>query len=102
MIKELITVYKILKWHKKVFPKISYDKQREHLISEMNEYNDAFEKWTKRKTKTNHWNVDIERTDVIISSINMLRFPETLSLIDTKMTINKKRKWNTLKGRHEC
>ena len=101
MLRELYNVYKILKWHKKTFPHISYDTQREHLVSEMYEYVDAMDEYTKRKTKTNKWNVDIERTDVIISSINMLRFRETLSLIDTKMIINHKRNWNKEKGRHE-
>lgn len=101
MLRELYTAYKIIKWHKRTFPKIPYDTQREHLVSEMDEYMDAMEKYTKRKTKQNKWNVDIERTDVIISAINMLRFPEALSLIDTKMIINKKRNWNKTKGRHE-
>lgn len=101
MLKELYTAYKIIKWHKKTFPNITYESQREHLISEMSEYMEAFDKYTKRHTKTNQWNVNIERTDVIISAINMLRFPETLSLIDTKMIINKKRNWNKEKGRHE-
>lgn len=92
MIQILWGVYKIIRWHKKTF-KISYEQQRDHFESEMLEWQSAFLSYMTEKSDKNLDDLNMERADVIISGINLLRFPEARALVHKKMNINKKRKW---------
>lgn len=86
-------IFKIIRWHKKTFKNISFTQQRNHFESEMLEWQSAFLTYMTNKTDKNLKDLDLERADVIISGINLLRFPEARALVQKKMNINKKRKW---------
>lgn len=89
----LSQIYKIIRWHKKTFPHIDYNTQRNHFESEMLEWQSAFMAYMTDRSDKNFENLELERADVIISGINLLRFPEARALVEKKMNINKKRKW---------
>jgi NTP pyrophosphatase (non-canonical NTP hydrolase) len=93
MIRELIQVYKILKWHKKTFPNHNYYNQRKHHVSEMHEWMEAMRDYTKRKSKINQKHLTEEQADVIISGISLLRFDEAFKSVQDKMAINYTRTW---------
>ena len=88
MIRELIQVYKILRWHKKTFPKHTYLDQRKHHVSEMHEWMEAMRNFTKRKSKQNQEHLKEEQADVIISGINLLRFDTAFKSVQKKMNKN--------------
>ena len=96
MIRELVLVYKILKWHNKTFPTERFIDQKGKLISEIDEFNEARAKYIKspypRRPKYK-FAVDEELVDVIISGINLLKYPETFERVYVKHNINKQRKW---------
>lgn len=85
-------IYKIIRWHKKTF-NVTYEQQRDHFESEMLEWQSAFLSYMTEKSDKNLKDLNLERADVIISGINLLRFPEARALVHKKMKINKKRKW---------
>lgn len=93
MIRELIQVYKILRWHKKTFPKHTYLDQRKHHVSEMHEWMEAMRNFTKRKSKQKQEHLKEEQADVIISGIALLRFDEAFKSVQDKMKINYNRYW---------
>lgn len=90
----LFQIYKIIRWHKKIFRHIDYNTQRNHFESEMLEWQSAFMTYMTDKSDEHLEDLELERADVIISGINLLRFPEARALVQKKMNINKKRKWN--------
>lgn len=87
-------IYKIIRWHKRIFPTITFEKQRNHFESEMLEWQSAFMSYMTDKSDKNLEDLELERADVIISGINLLRFPEARAIVQKKMNINKKRTWN--------
>ena len=87
-------IYKIIRWHKRIFPAIKFEKQRNHFESEMLEWQSAFMSYMTDKSDKNLEDLELERADVIISGINLLRFPEARAIVQKKMNINKKRTWN--------
>jgi hypothetical protein len=99
MLRELILVYKILKWHKKTFPDHTYIKQRKHHVSEMHEWMEAMRNFTKCKSEKNRAELKKEQADVIISGLNLLRFEEAYQSVIDKMQENYKRLW--IDGHHQ-
>lgn len=99
MIRELITVYKILRWHKKTFPKHTYLDQRKHHVSEMHEWMEAMRNYTRCKSQKHKEHLKEEQADVIISGIALLRFDEAFKSVQDKMKINHKRLW--IDGHHK-
>ena len=95
MIRELCLVYKILKWHDKTFD-ITADEQKAKLKSEIDEFNKAKANYIKaayvRKPKYKKF-VDDEMTDVIIASINCLKYPDFYERVAVKHNINTHRSW---------
>lgn len=98
MIRELIQVYKILRWHKRTFPKHTYLDQRKHHIDEMHEWMQAMRDLSKAKHPTKRANLKEhlkeEQADVIISGINLLRFDTAFKSVQKKMNKNYTRTWN--------
>lgn len=102
MLRELIEIYKIISWHKKTFPKYTAEGQQIKLRGEAYELIDAFDRFTKRKkidSRFLHKRVEEETADVIIASINAMRFKEVRDIVKNKMENNRKRKWKG--GQHE-
>jgi hypothetical protein len=95
MIREMILIYKIWKWHDKNFD-ITCHEQKEKLKSEIDEFNEAFKKFIKspypRRPKYKV-NVDNEMIDVIIAGINCLKYPEIFERVAVKHSINTHRTW---------
>lgn len=91
--------WKIQRWHKKTFPTISFEQQLSHFESEMLEWQSAFlDYMTDKENDEKFEALQMERADVIISGINLMRFPEAREIVKRKMKINLKRKWKN--GRH--
>lgn len=99
MLRELIAVYKILRWHKKTFPDHTYLDQRKHHVSEMHEWMEAMRNYTRKKTKQNSDHLVEEQADVIISGIALLRFDKSFNSVIEKMKINHNRFW--VNGHHK-
>lgn len=99
MIRELWAVYKVLRWHKKTFPKVTYEEQTAKRRDEIHEWIDAFDKYNKDKRKSRKILAEMEWADTIIAAVNLLRFPEIQTLVKTKMAANKQRTW---KDGHHC
>lgn len=91
MIRELWTVYKVLRWHKKTFPNVTYKEQTAKRQEGIYEWIEAFEKYTKDKRKVKKYCAEMEWADTIIAGIGCLRFKKTRSDIDDKMVANRKR-----------
>lgn len=86
--------WKIQRWHKKTFPTISFEQQLSHFESEMLEWQSAFlDYMTDKENDEKFEALQMERADVIISGINLMRFPEAREIVKRKMKINLKRKW---------
>lgn len=88
MIRTLWKIFKILRWHKKTFPQIDYERQTEKIGEEILEWDREF-----------FIGDDVEKeleelTDVIIASISAFRFKEVQLLVQEKMQENYKRKWD--------
>lgn len=87
------------RWHKKTFPTISFEEQLDHFESEMLEWQSAFLDYMTDKSNPKKFEaLQMERADVIISGINLMRFPQAREIVKRKMEINKERKWKN--GRH--
>lgn len=102
MLRGLIEIYKIMSWHKKTFPFFSDVGQQKKVRDEAKELIDAFDRFTKRKkidSRFLHKRVEEETADVIIASINAMRFKEVRDIVENKMENNRKRKWKG--GQHE-
>ncbi|MBO7712290.1 MAG: hypothetical protein J6S85_02230 [Methanobrevibacter sp.] len=94
MFKILLCIYKIIKWHKSVLFYTSYEQQLSHFESEMLEWQSAFlDYMTDKENDEKFEALQMERADVIISGINLMRFPEAREIVKRKMKINLKRKW---------
>lgn len=96
MIRELCLIVKIWRWHDKTFPTATYIEQKGKLISEIDEFNEAKAKYIKspypRRPKYK-FAVDEELTDVIIASINCLKYPDFYERVAVKHNINTHRTW---------
>lgn len=99
MIRELWSVYKVLRWHKKTFPNVTYKEQTSKRQEEIYEWLDAYQKYIKDQCKDNKSCADMEWADTIIAGIGCLRFKKTRSDIEDKMVANRKRVW--YKNHHE-
>ena len=87
----LYQIYRILKWHKKTFPKYKPEEQCQKIVEEIFEWESEFLKFdTERELE--------ELTDVIIASIAAMRFKEIRKMVAEKMAKNIKRKWKN--GHH--
>ena len=84
-------------WHRRTF-KVTYEEQLDHFESEMLEWQSAFLDYMTDRTPEKLKALEMERADVIISGINLMRFPHAREIVKQKMAINKKRKWKD--GRH--
>ena len=97
----MFEIYKILSWHKKTFPHTSYTEQLEKVCEEVREYNDALDKYIKARGRLKKIytkaNLDGELIDIIIASINCMRFPEIRERVKVKMAENEHR---TFKNNH--
>lgn len=91
MIKTLWRIYKIIRWHKKTFPKFDWERQLQKVCEESIEFVDETIFGDGEKSLE-------EGADVLIASIGALRFPENWELIEEKMAKNKKRTWEN--GHH--
>lgn len=97
----LYDIYKILDWHKKNLSETTYTEQLDKVKSEINEYTEAFGDYTQARSPARKIackrHADEELTDVIIASINCMRYPEIREQVKVKMEINKHR---TFKNNH--
>ena len=89
--------WRIQRWHRKTFD-VSYEEQLDHFESEMLEWQSAFLDYMTDRTDKKFEALQMERADVIISGINLMRFPQAREIVKRKMKINKERKWKN--GRH--
>lgn len=100
MIRELKLIYDIWKWHDKTFPELPADAQKQKLVSEIKEFDEAKAKYIKspypRRPRYIN-NVNNELADVIIAGINCLKYPEFYERVAVKHAQNTHRKW---KGTH--
>lgn len=96
MIRELLLVYKIWRWHDKTFPTLPMSEQRNKLKSEIDEFNDAKAKFIKSPYPRRHKYIGAmndELTDVIIAAINCLKYPDFYERVAVKHNINTHRTW---------
>lgn len=102
MLKALFDIYKIMSWHKKIFPEFDSACQKIKIHGEINEFVDEFEIFTQsspRQSKTQHNKVEEELIDVIIASINAMRYKDIRDKVNQKMKINRQRRWKN--GQHK-
>jgi len=96
MIRELCLIYKIWKWSDKTFSDATELDQKEKLAEEIREYNTALKNYIKspypRRPKYTKAVYD-EMTDVIIASINCLKYPDFYERVAVKHSINTHRTW---------
>lgn len=99
MIRELVLVYNILKWHNKVFKSLSAEEQDRKNDSEIDEYIEAKEKYIRAKhhKESLKFKMMDEKVDIIISGINLLKYPDFFERVAVKHNINTHRTW---KGVH--
>lgn len=100
MIRELLLVYKIWRWHEKTFNDLPMSEQRNKLKSEIDEFNEAKAKFIKSPYPRRHKYIGAmndELTDVIIAAINCLKYPDFYERVAVKHNINTHRTW---KGTH--
>ena len=97
----MFEIYKILKWHKKVFRNTTFTEQLNKVCEEVREYNEALDDYIKAKGRLKviytKAKLDGELTDIIIASINCMRYPEIRDRVKVKMAENKHR---TFKNNH--
>lgn len=84
MIEELWAVYKVLRWHKKTFPNVTYKEQTAKRRDEIHEWIDAFDKYTKDKRKVKKYCAEMEWADTIIAGIGCLRFKKHVRILTIK------------------
>lgn len=97
----MFEIFKILSWHKKNFPDTTYKEQLNKVAEEVKEYNTEFENYIHsrhpKKKIFCRQRIDEELTDIIIASINCMRYPEIRERVKVKMAINEHR---TFKHNH--
>lgn len=91
MIRELWAVYKVLRWHKKAFPKVTYKEQTAKRREEILEWLEAFEKYTKDKRKVKKYCAEMEWHILLLPVLDACGSKKTRSDIDDKMVANRKR-----------
>lgn len=101
MIREMLLIYKIWKWHEKTFKDLTITQQQDKFNEEINEYSQAKAKYIKspypRRPKYSQAIKD-ERADVIIAGINLLKYQDAFDEIMIKFNRNRfDRSW---KGNH--
>ena len=99
MIKGIIDIFKIMRWHKKTFPYFNGIGQKKKVRDEIYEFVEAFEKYTRRGGENYQRRVNEELVDVIIASINTMRFADVRHEVAKKMKENKQRSWKN--GQHK-
>lgn len=99
MIKGLINIVKIWMWHKKTFPYYKGMGQKKKVRDEIYEFVEAFDKYTRRGGFKQQERVSEELVDVIIASINAMRFEDVRQEVNKKMKENYKRSWKN--GQHK-
>jgi len=100
MIRELLLVYKIWRWHDKQFKGLSSDGQERKFHGEIDEFNEAKAKYIKTRYAKRYKyapNLKEETADVIIAGLNLLKYHEFFERVAVKHNINTHRTW---KGTH--
>jgi NTP pyrophosphatase (non-canonical NTP hydrolase) len=100
MIRELLLVYKIWRWHDKQFANLSADAQERKFHGEIDEFNEAKAKYIKTRYANRYKyspNLKEETADVIIAGLNLLKYPDFYERVAVKHNINTHRTW---KGVH--
>jgi NTP pyrophosphatase (non-canonical NTP hydrolase) len=100
MIRELLLVYKIWRWHDKQFANLSADAQERKFHGEIDEFNEAKAKYIKTRYAKRYKyasNLKEETADVIIAGLNLLKYPDFYERVAVKHNINTHRTW---KGVH--
>lgn len=91
----MFEILKIHKWHKKTFPNTTHSEQMDKVISEIYEFTKEFDDFTKARSSKRrgvlYRRATSELIDVIIASINCMRYPEVREMVAVKMSINKQR-----------
>ena len=97
----MFEILKIHKWHKRTFPETTYTEQLNKVREEIREYNEAFENYVKARGRIKKIytkaSLEGELTDIIIASINCMRYPEIRDRVRVKMAENEHR---TFKNNH--
>ena len=89
----------IQEWHEKTFPEFTAKDQEMKLGAEISVFSAAIDTLIATGLQSDLEKIKDELADVIISAVNLLRFPEIQTLVKTKMTANKQRTW---KDGHHC
>lgn len=89
----------IQEWHEKTFPEFSAKDQELKLGEEIGEYRAAIDTLIATRLQSDLEKIKGELADVIIATVNLLRYPEIQTLVKTKMAINKQRTWKD--GHHK-
>lgn len=102
MIRELVLICKIWKWHKKTFVDLPEQAQYNKFDSEIKEYMQEFENYMLSKNPKRkrffEQKMKKEAVDVIISGINLLKYPEFFECVALKHNENANHR--TWKGVH--
>ena len=99
MIKPIIQIFRILRWHKKTFPDFDCQAQKEKLAGEICEFEAALGEYIRTGNSVIGEDVNFELADVVIAGINLMRFKEMREIVARKMEINRRRTWNG--GQHK-
>ena len=99
MLRGLIEIYKIWLWHKKTFPEFTAINQKKKVRDEAHELVEAFRNFIQKGNYTRQKHVEEELADVIIASINAMRFEDVRREVNKKMSENYKRSWKN--GQHK-
>jgi NTP pyrophosphatase (non-canonical NTP hydrolase) len=99
MLRGLIEIYKIMSWHKKTFPEFTAINQKKKVRDEAHELVEAFRNFIQNGNCSRQRHVEEELSDVIIASVNAMRYPEIRKEVLKKMKENHKRSWKN--GQHK-
>lgn len=96
MIRELKLIYKIWKWHDRTFKDLPLEQQQLKFAKEVDEYKEAKKAFNKSPypNKTKYSPQVLEETaDIIISGLNLLKYPDIFERVAVKHSINTHRTW---------
>jgi NTP pyrophosphatase (non-canonical NTP hydrolase) len=99
MLKGLINIVKIWMWHKKTFPEFTAINQKKKVRDEAHELVEAFKNFIQNGNCARQKHVEEELADVIIASVNAMRFEDVRREVNKKMKENHKRSWKN--GQHK-
>ena len=105
MIKRLLLIMNIWKWHKKTFPECEIENQQDKFRKEVREFIQASDKYIKQPQKRRNLfrpQMLEETADVIIAGINLLKYPEIYERVSVKHSINTHRTWEGDQHVSEC